>query len=279
MDYTGIMNIANSSNRLPVPEPMKREVRQRCGFGCVICGFPLYTYEHILGYANVKRHVASDLTLLCDQHQRESTSRLLPREDIIRADQNPYNLRQGISKPYLLHYGGSNCIADIGKNVFVFQDTGDIIEFIALAIDEDPIVSFKLDNGHWLLNLRAFDKNDGIVARITDNELVYSTSPWDIELVGRNLVIREAERKILLDLLFEPPSQIKVQRGHFQPNGIEVDIGQNYLDVLNIRTRMAGNCGSGVYGINLGEGKGSIRWGIFIGVERHFRQTSQSCSP
>src|SRR5207248_2332597 len=32
---------------------MKREIRQRCGFGCVLCGRPLYTYEHMEGWARV----------------------------------------------------------------------------------------------------------------------------------------------------------------------------------------------------------------------------------
>src|SRR5438045_2211669 len=118
---------------------MKREVRQRCGFGCVFCGLPLYTYEHILGYANVKRHVADELTLLCDLHQRESTNKLLPREHIIRANEAPYNLRKGVSKPYTLHYDGPDCIVDIGKNVLSFRDEGYGPKFVAFAIDEESI--------------------------------------------------------------------------------------------------------------------------------------------
>ena len=77
----------NASVRPPIPESMKREVRQRCGFGCVICGMPLYTYEHMLGYVNVDRHVAEELTLLCYQHQYERTQRKLPlvgREAFLR---------------------------------------------------------------------------------------------------------------------------------------------------------------------------------------------------
>lgn len=38
----------NSRN---IPLPIQREVRQRCGFGCVICGMPLYEYEHMEEWA------------------------------------------------------------------------------------------------------------------------------------------------------------------------------------------------------------------------------------
>lgn len=30
-----------------IPEPVKREVRQACGFGCVFCGHALVEYEHV----------------------------------------------------------------------------------------------------------------------------------------------------------------------------------------------------------------------------------------
>jgi len=229
--------------RPPIPDPMKREVRQRCGFGCVICGLPLYTYEHILGYANVKRHVANELTLLCDQHQRESTNKLLTREQIIRADKEPYNLREGVSKPYTLHYEGSDCIVDIGSNVYSFRDEGYGAEFVALALDDDPIISFRLDSGHWLLNLNVYDRNDDLILLIADNELIYSPISWDIELVGHNLVIHEAQRKILLDILFEPPSKIKIQRGHFLHKDIEVEIIQNCLKIVNTGCTFT-RCGS-----------------------------------
>ncbi len=34
-----------AEDRPEIPEAMKREVRQRCGFGCLICGLTLYEYE------------------------------------------------------------------------------------------------------------------------------------------------------------------------------------------------------------------------------------------
>lgn len=268
----------NSSGRPPIPDPIKREVRQRCGFGCVICGLPLYTYEHMLGYANLKdrapqdRHIAEELTLLCDLHQRESTNKLLARDQIMRANKKPYNLLKGISSPYLLHYGGPNCAVDIGANVFPFEDKGGGTELIALAIDDDPLISFKLEDGHWLLNLNAFDKNDNLVLRIVDNELVYSIAPWDIEFVGHNLIIREALGKILVDLSFEPPSLIKLQRGHFLHNGIEIEIGQNGLEIVNNHISFE-NCNTSdhSHGFLFGNKIKPNNWAVWIAVVPRYK--------
>jgi hypothetical protein len=259
----------STSNRPPIPDPMKRQVRQRCGFGCVICGKPLYTYEHILGYANVQRHIADELTLLCDQHQRESTNKLLPREHIIRANKDPYNLRKGVSAPYTLHYEGPDCIVDVGANVFSFRDDGYGTEFVALAIDDDPIISFKLDSDHWLLSLNVLDKNGDLILQIADNELTYSIIPWDIELVGHNLIIREAQGEIFLDLLFEPPSRIKIQRGHLLHNGIEVEIHHGYLQIMNDGTKMVGCSTDGhTRGILLGNMVKPDPWGFHMPIMR-----------
>ena len=61
-----------------IPLPIQRDVRRRCGFGCVLCGLPLYEYDHMLGWAQAQEHAANEITLLCDQHHREKTNGLLP---------------------------------------------------------------------------------------------------------------------------------------------------------------------------------------------------------
>lgn len=52
-----------ANDRPAIPEPIKREVRQRCSFGCAICKLPIYEYEHIEEWAIVQRHVADEITL------------------------------------------------------------------------------------------------------------------------------------------------------------------------------------------------------------------------
>ncbi len=91
-----------------------------------------------------------------------------------------------------------------------------------------------------------------------------------VELVGRNLIIREAQRKILVDILFEPPSQIKIQRGHFFHNGIEVEIKPDCLYIGNNRSQFAYCSGLGLNGLNLGIQKSRI-WGVWMEVEPRFK--------
>lgn len=69
-------------------------------------------------WAEVKRHVAEEITLLCDQHHREKTGGLLPKEVVAEANANPFNLRAGVSKPYNLHFSGKEACVEIGGNSF-----------------------------------------------------------------------------------------------------------------------------------------------------------------
>jgi trigger factor len=227
------MSAFDKPNSRNIPLPIQRAIRQRCGFGCVICGLPLHEYEHMLGWSNVKRHVADEITLLCDKHHREKTGGLLPLKLVQKADKNPYNLRSFVSRQYDLHYTGDECEVVIGSNRFTTKDTGYGKLLIPLSIDDTPLIGFILAEGHLLLNLTLFDENNELVLQIKHNQLLYSISPWDIRLVGRNLVIREAARKILVDIVFEVPNRIIIKRGRFLRNGVEVIVTPDYTRVVN----------------------------------------------
>lgn len=238
-----------SDTRDPIPLPMQREVRQRCGFGCVICGLPLYEYEHMEGYAIVQRHVAEEITLLCDQHHKERTNGLMPLETVQAANTNPYNLREGVSKSYDLHYTGAECEVRIGSNTFTTLDGGYGTFMVPISIDAVPMIGFVLSEGHLLLNLRIFDECNNLLLRIDNNALTYHPEPWDIQLVGRNLIVREAHRKILLDIVFEVPNRVVISRGRLMYNGVEVLIRPDEIVVnerVRIRNCTAINCAGGL---------------------------------
>lgn len=224
-----------------IPDRIMREVRQRCGFGCVICGLPLYEYEHMLGFANVKRHVAGEITLLCDRHHREKTSGLLPAEDVIAANADPYNLRSGVSKPYDLHYSGTSCEVVIGDNSFRVTDAFSGSGITALSIDGEPLIGFRMSQNHLLLHLKILDENDNLVLLVEDNQVIYAPTPWDIQMVGRTLTVHEKSREFLIKIEFQVPDKIVVSRGRFLTNGYEVCVTPRYALLVNNGSTMSGS--------------------------------------
>jgi hypothetical protein len=141
-----------------------------------------------------------------------------------RANERPFNHRQGASNPYGLHFRGNVADIVIGTNRFVGWYEEEDTTVVGLSVDDDPFVSFRLSDGHLLLSVAAYDRANRCVLSIENNQLCYSTLPWDIEFKGRALTIREAAREILIEMRFEPPNRVIVSRGRFLRNGVEVII-------------------------------------------------------
>lgn len=244
------MTADTACNSRNIPLPIQREVRQRCGFGCVVCGMPLYEYEHMEEWAEVKRHVAEEITLLCDQHHREKTAKLLPKEVVREANENPFNLREGVSKPYNLHFSGKKAEISIGSNVFTCEDHGYGTAMFPISVDGTPLLAFILGDGHLLLNLDIFNEFNKPILHIKNNQLYYSAIPWDIQLIGTTLTVREAHKKILVEIEFLPPNKVIINRGRFLRNGVEILVRPENILITNNAMVLSGchahNCLGGL---------------------------------
>ncbi len=213
-----------------IPDQIQRTVRQRCGFGCVICGLPLYEYEHLEGWAKVHRHAAEEITLLCDQHHREKESGLMPLAAVIEANKNPRNKRIGISTPYNLHFKGSEYIVELGSNIF---SSSTLNHMTAISVDNTSLISFSLIDDHLLLNVSAFDEDNNLILTISNNRLSYSISPWDITFIGTRLIVRDGSGKFFIDITFLPQNKIKFNRGRILYNKVDIRINSQYIALAN----------------------------------------------
>lgn len=81
-----------------IPDDIRRRVRQRDGFGCVICGRGIYKYDHFdPDYSEATAHRASGIILLCSACHDKKTKGLLSRETIAAAVANPRCKQTGFS--------------------------------------------------------------------------------------------------------------------------------------------------------------------------------------
>ncbi|GJL70621.1 MAG: hypothetical protein NPIRA06_32560 [Nitrospirales bacterium] len=199
-------------------------------------------------WAKVKRHVADEITLLCDQHHREKTAGLLPKEVMRGANADPYNLREGVSKPYNLHFSGKTAEIEIGGNSFTCEDKGYGTVLVPISVDGGPLLGLIMADGHLLLNLVIYDEFNAQVLQIKNNQLFYSTEPWDIQLIGTKLTVREAHRKILIEIDFQPPHKVVINRGRFLRNGVEILVRPKNILITNTRSVIAGNHAHNCFG-------------------------------
>jgi hypothetical protein len=194
-----------------IPEPLKREVRQACGFGCVICGMPVFEYDHIQDFSEVRCHDLANLALLCPNHHRDKTSGRLSREAVSNARDRPFNSLRALSPPYGLHAAarlriclGSNC----GE---AWRDAAD---YPVLWINGEALLVIHREGETYTFSACITDDAGELVLIIERGALAVSTGVWDFRYEGRELSIRRAAGDIVFEATISDEELI-VRRGTF----------------------------------------------------------------
>lgn len=240
-----------------IPDPMMRAIRQRCGFGCVICGVPIYEYEHMDGWASAKAHVESRITLLCLRHHGERTKGLLPLAQVESANASPLNQREGVTTAQDLYYDRDECEIVIGGNRFASRLTVTDHPMIPIIIDAMPLVMFRAVDGRFMLTAQLFNEFNEPVLVVHDNQLIMSAEAWDIEFVAKTLTIRRALGDIFLEVLLEAEQgRISITRGQLFRNGVELQIRSDSFVIVNNGSKFGGNhmVDCAMFGVVLGVG-------------------------
>ena len=214
-----------------IPLPIQREVRKKCGFGCIICGLPIYEYHHKVEWSIVEKHETENIVLLCSNHHQMVTNGLIPENDIIQAEKRPINLIKGESFNQPLFFNGETCAIWLGFNCFEVSLKNNINYLNALIVDGVSLISFQHENKQLLLNINQYDENNNCVLTILKNELVYSTLSWDIEFVGNVLTIRDKPGKFIIQIKFNPPNAVFIERGLFYYKGTKILIDNNGVSI------------------------------------------------
>ena len=252
--------------RPPIPGRIKRKVRQRCGFGCVICGLPIYEYDHKPGFANVKRHRAEELTLLCPNHHAEKTKGLLPEARVEAADREPFNLHRGSTSPYFLWFDGTAPEIVLGQLIFTCADSRRPTVMLPVVVHRYIPIGFTLDTKGLMLNLDARDSKNNQVLLIRESELILSTTTWDATLVGHTLSIWEKSGGLSLSMEFQPPHRIVITRYHISTGGVTIDIDPTKIEFTGEVTPNLTLAGSGTISANIGVLIGDAPPGLGVGI-------------
>ncbi|WP_443970341.1 HNH endonuclease signature motif containing protein [Sphingobium sp. CR28] len=198
-------------NNRNIPEETKRLVRQDCFFGCVLCGAPIFEYDHIEEFHIVNKHEISNLALLCPNHHREKTSGRLSSDRVKNGRQNPFNKGREHASPWHIE-PGRNRIVEFGSNIASGLD-GDG-DYRVIWINGRNYFVQHSENG-WVTFSAAITTIDGEILLLIDRgELKSPVNIWDIKYQGTNLKIRVAPTEIILDMDFSN-EKIRINHGFF----------------------------------------------------------------
>jgi hypothetical protein len=201
-------------NRHP-REDVKREVRRRAGYGCLICGSAFGQYDHIdPEFANATEHNPDRIFYLCGLHHDLRGRGQLSPEAVRVAAANPCALQAGFShgafdmqtdKP-VLHIGQST-----GVNCREFLRVNGVT---VLAVREPETAG-----GPFRLSANFTDRDGLPIVEIVDNEWRATTSAWDVKTEGRRIKVYSAERNADLVLRTAPPHEFFIEKMQMTSQG------------------------------------------------------------
>lgn len=205
--------MSGSNDRPAVPEAIKRLVRQRCFFGCVVCGSPVFDYDHIIEYALVGEHTADNLTLLCPNHHRAKTVGRLGEDFIRERNGAPFNASRSHTGPYRLE-SSRTLKLEFGTCYQMTDTLVDDATALGVLVNGRPYLSYHREKGWLTFSAVVTDANGRELLVVKRGELVASTNPWDITYVGSNLVVRSRAGMIVLEVALTN-QELNVKRGAF----------------------------------------------------------------
>jgi hypothetical protein len=226
-------------SRPHIPDGLAREVRQRCGFGCVICRSPIYDYDHIEDYAVVREHTLFNLTLLCTTCHRKKKKQLLTKEQILSAVERLD--REGRTAPDEIY---TNFISlDLGGNQ-IQNFSGSLFDIFNFGT-----ASLRFD-GQTYLSAEITEPNGEAAISIVDNCYTLCRSTWDIEYAGNHLTFRNISRNIFAEIEFDASNKCIRLRGQVEiADGVGIRITRNGIFVnktLLAQGNVIGECKGGI---------------------------------
>lgn len=194
-----------------IPDPIKREIRMRSKFGCVICRAGVFDYEHIdPKYKDASKHDPDDICCLCTGCHGKLTRGHFSKDyvrkkylEVVSANvadvPPPFDFLDFHEGKAELKIGGisydpgvTSIVKYHGTEFFSVStsETDSVAGINALFVDDEGNQSLRIENNVWQGTIEA----------------------WDTEVVGPRIKVRKKKGLFALILRLEPPGRIVVER-------------------------------------------------------------------
>lgn len=200
-----------------IPAAIRRSVRQRCGFGCVVCGCAIIQYHHFdPPFADARSHKDSGITLLCGQCHDRAGRGIIAERDIIAANASPYCISSGHAKDILFTSNTS---------LPVRFGTSRVCAATIIKFDDDVVIGLsqpELADGPLQLNATFTDKSGDYLLRVINNEWHVGSTRYDIQTTRDRLKINDGPRDIVLEMSLAAGVELCVERLNMFYRGFQI---------------------------------------------------------
>jgi hypothetical protein len=212
-----------------IPEEVKRTVRQRCGFGCVICATAIVEYEHVdPDFARARRHTADGIALLCPTCHAKKTRNFLSRRRVVEAMHDPAAKKAGFAFSDLESTNEHPYVVFAGMTL---RNCATPVEIRGLPVLK--IEAAEASGGPYRLSASFFDARGRPSLFIRQNEWQVLADTWDVEATGGVVIVRSAPSEIALRLRLDPGAGVVVERLAMFCGGYRLDGDTHALEITS----------------------------------------------
>lgn len=235
------------TNERYIPTEIRRALRREAYFGCAECGSPILEYHHIIPFAEEKLHRPEHMIALCPTHHRSFGK--MHRKKCYDLKNNPRNKTNNVIRGLL----GSDVEIDsvaVGSNIYINTPT-------IFSYYNKPIISYRFEDGQFLLSVRLPGKDFWPDLHIKENDVIISSNKLlDVDFKTNYLkIFREDGGYIEVDVRKNTAAvaaEFSIGNEFYKFNSSESNVGG-----MSIKNSTISNCGSG---IGIGDGKHTIHW-------------------
>lgn len=216
-----------------IPEAIKRQVRQECYFGCVICGEPIFHYDHIIEFSKVHCHEASNIALLCPNHHNLKSCGRMRSEFVKKHRANPYNSRSAVtSKTKVSYIDSEEFLLKIGDSYFKYKFRENI-SIPVIRVDGEPLIKFQIENGEVLPSIFIRNSDFNPILVIEKGEIQVSTRVFDYTCIGKLITIKSQGYGIDIQIKYCPTHVEIIKAKLLGWQGTRVELREGCFIILN----------------------------------------------
>ena len=201
-----------------IPEPIKRQVRQRCGFGCIICGKAFIEYHHFdPPFYQAREHRAEGITILCAEDARAAH----------HGRQSANKIKSHDASPKCRSLGHTFGPLDGGPNPMKFMMGSAVFHTpIVLMHESAELISFKppeAEGAPWRLTATILDRQGKELLKIVDNEWQIGIDRYDITAKGKTVEVRQKRGYLVLAMDLVEEELVHIRRVQMQCKEVFLD--------------------------------------------------------
>jgi hypothetical protein len=204
--------MASKKNRFglsrKIPESIKRQIRQRSKFGCVVCRAGVSHYEHISPeFKDAKSHDPENICCLCGACHDKVNRKIFSKDFIAHKyseiqksinKESPHDFFDMHTGEAQLLFGGQ--INEFTPN-FVFSVYGkSVFQVVSCPGQGEGAIYAYFTNG-----------KGQEVMRIDGNQWIAFDKAWDVNVVGQRITVSSDKNTTALKLRAEPPGRIIIE--------------------------------------------------------------------